>query len=154
MFHVKHLKIYLISLCFLLLGSALNAHCQIPCGIYDDNARITLLFEHAKTIRKSVNKINSIEDSKNPNNQLTRWVMNKEKHATEIQEIMNSYFLAQRIKLPKKDDKKSLKHYQKLLASSHKIIVAAMKTKQTSNLNTVDFLTSSIEAFKAVYNHK
>lgn len=152
MFHVKHLKIYLLGLFFLFIGSTLNAHCQIPCGIYDDDARIALLFEHAKTIRKSVNEINTIENSKNRKNQLTRWVMNKEQHATEIQKIMNAYFLSQRIKLP--EEKKSNKKYMKLLSTSHKVIVAAMKTKQSSTLKSVDFLTQSLEDFKQVYTTK
>ena len=152
MFHVKHLKIFLLCLFFLFIGSSLNAHCQIPCGIYDDDARITLLFEHAKTIRKSVNEINAIENSQIRKNQLTRWVMNKEQHATEIQKIMNAYFLAQRIKLPK--EKKSSKKYMKLLSTSHKVIVAAMKTKQSSTLKSVDFLTQSLEDFKQVYTTK
>ena len=137
---------------FVFIASTLNAHCQIPCGIYDDDARITLLFEHAKTIRKSVNEINTIETSKNRNNQLTRWVMNKEQHATEIQKIMNTYFLAQRIKLPK--DKKPNKKYIKLLTASHKVIVAAMKAKQSSTLKSVDFLTQSLEDFKQIYTLK
>ena len=29
-------------------------HCQVPCGIFDDPARVKLLEEHAATIRKAV----------------------------------------------------------------------------------------------------
>ena len=32
--------------------SKANAHCQVPCGIYDDDGRITQLREDATTVRK------------------------------------------------------------------------------------------------------
>ncbi len=31
-----------------------SAHCQIPCGIYDDNARVESMLEDVATIRKAV----------------------------------------------------------------------------------------------------
>ena len=33
------------------------AHCEIPCGIYDDQLRAKLIAEHATTIEKSMKKI-------------------------------------------------------------------------------------------------
>ena len=34
-----------------------NAHCQVPCGIYDDHARIHQMLEDVATIAKAVTQI-------------------------------------------------------------------------------------------------
>ena len=34
-----------------------GAHCEVPCGIYDDHARITQMLEDATTIEKAVAQI-------------------------------------------------------------------------------------------------
>ena len=34
---------------------SLNAHCQVPCGIYDDHARVEAMAEDAATVIKAVN---------------------------------------------------------------------------------------------------
>ena len=119
------------------------SHCQIPCGIYDDDRQFSALFEHAATIEKSISNINSVSAELNPN-QRVRWIMNKESHATEIQDIINHYFLIQRIK-PSADT------YQELLTSAHLVLQSAMKTKQTSDLATVNALKASIDQFKQIY---
>ncbi len=33
-------------------GTSVDAHCQVPCGIYDDDGRIKTLREDAATIHK------------------------------------------------------------------------------------------------------
>ena len=58
------------------------AHCQIPCGIYNDEVRFTLMQEHVTTIEKSMKLIVELsEDPKENANQLVRWTVNKEEHA-------------------------------------------------------------------------
>ena len=45
------------SLVFILLlgfSISLFAHCQIPCGIYGDQTRFTLMHEHVTTTEKSM----------------------------------------------------------------------------------------------------
>ena len=37
-----------------------GAHCQIPCGIYDDHARVQALLEDADTVIKSARLINEL----------------------------------------------------------------------------------------------
>ena len=54
------LSIILFSL--LLFAGTAASHCEIPCGIYDDQMRITLLNEHIATIEKSMDKINNPSD--------------------------------------------------------------------------------------------
>ena len=79
-------------------------HCQVPCGIYTDQLRFESMLEDTKTIAKSIGAINDFAAnvgggmSGNSLNQVSRWVSTKEDHATHIQEVMASYFFAQRIK--------------------------------------------------------
>ena len=34
----------------LLLTTQLNAHCQIPCGVYDDAMRVKMIEEHTLSL--------------------------------------------------------------------------------------------------------
>ena len=101
-----------LTLVLLLVGLNYQksfAHCEIPCGIYADSVRITLIKEHITTIEKSMNQIEEISQSSKPNyNQLVRWVNNKEEHAMKIQEIVSQYFLHQRIKIVDETQKCSI----------------------------------------------
>jgi nickel superoxide dismutase len=128
------------------------SHCQIPCGIYDDQARFDEIAEHITTIEKSMKQIVelSAEPSKNAN-QLVRWVMNKEDHADEISHIVTYYFMAQRIKLPAEDDAKAYNEYVKKLTLLHRMIVYSMNAKQTTDLTNVEKLRSLLEEFHTVY---
>ena len=68
----------------LVASSVVYSHCQIPCGIYDDNMRFNMMAEHITTIEKSIKMVNQISSEEKPNmNQLVRWVQNKETHADE-----------------------------------------------------------------------
>lgn len=125
-------------------GNAL-AHCEIPCGIYDDEARMTLILEHADTIEKSMKQIAELEKGDNAN-QLVRWVTNKEQHANELQHIVTQYFMTQRIKFDAAD-------YDKKLAALHKLLVYSMKCKQTTDLANVDMLRQAAEEFHKLYFH-
>jgi nickel superoxide dismutase len=129
---------------FLFVSNA-AAHCEIPCGIYDDEMRITLVLEHITTIEKSMNIITEIEKSKQHNaNQLIRWVTNKEIHANEIQEIVSQYFMTQRIKAGAKD-------YEKKLAILHQMLVVSMKCKQTTDISNITKLRTLVNEFQTLY---
>lgn len=131
-----------------------DEHCEVPCGIYGDSLRIALIDEHIRTVEKAMNKINDLSKESKPNyNQLIRWVMNKETHAEEIQQIVSQYFLHQRIKLTDSSKKKAYKKYKKHLAHLHKIQVYAMKCKQTTDLKNVNELKGAVEAFEGDYFH-
>jgi len=139
------LQIAMVLSCTFLLAAVAAAHCEIPCGIYDDEARIAMLLEHVATIEKSMNQITAIEKDKDHNsNQLIRWVMNKEQHADELQKIVTQYFMTQRIKF-------DTKAYDKKLALLHQMLVYAMKCKQTTDLANTAKLTAVIEEFKQLY---
>jgi nickel superoxide dismutase len=125
--------------------SYVAAHCEIPCGIYDDEMRITMMAEHITTIEKSMKQILKLEANKPiNNNQLIRWVMNKENHANEFQEIVTQYFMTQRIKIDTGD-------YTKKLIALHKMLVYAMKCKQTTDLSHIGTLRSLLKAFHDLY---
>ncbi|PLX11209.1 MAG: superoxide dismutase, partial [Marinilabiliales bacterium] len=42
------------------------AHCEIPCGIYEDTIRIELIKEHIITIEKSMKMIHELSQEDTP----------------------------------------------------------------------------------------
>ena len=129
----------------LLLVSLAAAHCEIPCGIYDDQMRIEMLREHITTIEKSMNQVILLEkDANRKANQLTRWVMNKEQHADELQEIVSQYFMTQRLTPDAKD-------YASKLQLLHEMLLAGMKSKQTTDLGQVKRLRELVDLFEKAY---
>lgn len=129
------------------------AHCQIPCGIFDDELRVQLIEEHIGTIEKSMKQIVELSKADAPNhNQIVRWVMNKEEHAVKIQNIVTEYFMAQRIKLPADGaDEAATKEYLHTLGLLHAIQVHAMKAKQGTDLGEIEQLRSLTKAFRKAY---
>ena len=128
------------------------SHCEIPCGIYDDEARFTMLVENVTTVEKSMNQIIELsKESKPNNNQIVRWVMNKEHHDGDIIHILTQYFLTQRIKPVADKSSQEYKDYAKKLTLVHEMIVFSMKAKQTTDLENVAKLRSHIADFKTAY---
>lgn len=123
-----------------------HSHCQLPCGIYDDHARVHSMLEDADTIQKTVILIkeNSGKNDAQSNNQLVRSIANKESHAQSIIETISDYFLTQRVK-PSQSD------YTERLKKHHAVIVASMKAKQNSDLEHVDDLKLAIVELEQYY---
>lgn len=137
-----------------LLNETPDPHCEVPCGIYGDSLRVALISEHIRTIEKGMNQINEISGGNSINyNQIVRWVMNKEKHAEEIQHIVSQYFLHQRIKMTDDSDKKKHARYTKQLSHLHEILVYAMKCKQGTDVDNVLNLKGALENFEHAYFH-
>ena len=130
-----------------------GAHCQIPCGIYDDELRVQLIEEHITTVEKSMNQIIALGTADKMNyNQLVRWVGNKETHAQEIQDIVTAYFMAQRIKPPKDHgNEPEVNEYMHKLALLHHIQVHAMKAKQGTDLSEIETLRKLVAKFRTAY---
>ena len=144
---MKKICLYFLAVvfCLLIFTQNVTAHCEIPCGIYDDQMRISMISEHISTIEKSMKQIMEIEKAKDHNpNQLIRWVMNKENHANELQEIVTQYFMTQRIKFDAKD-------YDKKIGLLHQMLVYAMKCKQTTDLENIQKLGEALKSFKSLY---
>ena len=130
----------------LLLVQNSLAHCQIPCGIYDDHARVASMLEDVATIHKAVSQIADLAGKTDPQsqNQLVRWVMNKEHHAQNVIDTISDYFLTQRVKTSQED-------YDERLAKHHAVIVAAMQAKQKADADAVGKLKSAVEAVAPYY---
>ena len=136
----------IMAIAMVALGvSRVGAHCEIPCGIYDDQLRADLIAEHSNTIEKSMKKIVELSKQNPVNyNQLVRWVSNKEKHADEIQHLVTQYFMTQRLK-------PDAKKYSEKLAVLHKMLIYAMKCKQSTDVAHVSTLRSLTKEFEILY---
>ncbi len=122
------------------------AHCQVPCGIYDDHARVQGMLEDAATVAKALASMAELagKSDAQSQNQVVRWVMNKEKHAQNIIATIGDYFLTQRVKPDQKD-------YVERLKRHHAVILAAMKVKQTADAQSAKSLTAAIEGLAGYY---
>ena len=140
----------LFSLLFVLIlvpGLA-AAHCEIPCGIYGDAMRIEMLREHATTIDKSMQQVTALSAEGEKNyNQIVRWVMNKETHAEEFQQIVSQYFMHQRVKPAEVENAA----YVKKISVLHEMLVTAMKCKQTTDPANAARLFELIDEFSEAY---
>ena len=135
-----------------IFASIAYSHCQIPCGIYDDQARFQQVSEHITTIEKSMKQINELSQQEKPNmNQIVRWVVNKEKHADLLSEIVTYYFMAQRIKPVDKTNIEAYQKYVEKLTLLHEILVYSMKAKQTTDSSNAEKLKTLLGKFKTIY---
>lgn len=131
----------------------LAPHCEVPCGIYDDQMRFVQMLEDTNTIAKAITSINEfVTDMEGPPtakaiNQTMRWVTTKENHATNIQHIASQYFLTQRIK---PDNER----YVDQLKAAHAVMVAAMKCKQDADAATAETLKKAIYDLYRAYEGK
>lgn len=156
---MKNLKqitlLILLTLGLSLSSKITKAHCEIPCGIYEDTLRVELIKEHITTIEKSMKMIIELSKEDVPNyNQIVRWVMNKDDHANQLQEIVSQYFLHQRIQPVDPENTAMYAKYVKHLSLLHELLVYAMKAKQTTNLEYIDKLNTAINKFEDAYFHK
>lgn len=132
------------------------SHCQIPCGIYDDDLRFSLMAEQLTTIEKSMNQINELtaDDTAQNANQIVRWVQNKDLQSDDFSEIVTYYFMAQRVKPAEEADAAAYKAYTQKLVLLHKMMVGAMKCKQTTDTASVESLEKLLEEFHKLYTAK
>ena len=142
------LKTLLTSFFLVTAAPLLQAHCQLPCGIYHDDLEFALISESIETINKALKELEG-HDSQTPEdrNQTVRWVLEKEKQADFIANRMSYYFLQQRIKAESKG-------YESLLKSAHQVLVFSMKVKQTVDQDVVDSLEKEVDVFKRLYSKK
>ncbi len=128
------------------------AHCQVPCGIYDDPARVHHMLEDVTTIAKAVDQIGALAAKTDAlsQNQVTRWIMTKEAHASDIITTVAEYFLTQKVaEVPAGDPARQA--YLDSLADHHHVMRAAMKTKQTVDAAAVQDLKTAVEALAKRY---
>ena len=141
----------IIAICLLFVQRAFS-HCEIPCGIYEDEMRFDMIKEHIDTIEKAMNMILDLSKAKDKNyNQLMRWIVNKEQHAKEIQFIVYQYFMTQRVTPVDEKDAEKYEKYLKKITLLHQMLVYAMKAKQTTDLGNVEKLRSLLDSFATAY---
>mmetsp|Transcript_28353 Transcript_28353/g.76385 ORF Transcript_28353/g.76385 Transcript_28353/m.76385 type:complete len:157 (-) Transcript_28353:647-1117(-) len=129
-----------------------DCHCQVPCGIFDDPMRVSMLKEDATTIRKAMVSIRELGSSGHAKpselNQITRWVMTKEEHASHIIELVANYMLAQRVK---EVVFKTKAEYHQALEVHHAVMQAAMKAKQSVDTEACDALEHALADLAPMY---
>jgi len=143
------MKLALVALVASFTTSSLFAHCQVPCGIYDDNARVKAMLEDADTVTKAVTELEALAGKSDAQslNQITRWVTNKESHAQNVISSISDYFLTQRVKSSQED-------YVERLKKHHAVIVAAMKAKQNASKESAEALSKAIAELEGYYPAK
>jgi len=148
-------RVFVLAIClglFLIRIPALYPHCEIPCGIYDDHMRAQMIEEHIATIEKGMKQIVELSAAGEKNyNQIVRWIMNKESHAAQLQEIVTQYFMHQRIKPAAPSEAEKYNDYRHKLELLHRMLVAAMKAKQSTDLEHVATLRRLLEEFNEAY---
>jgi nickel superoxide dismutase len=146
------LTVLLLACCFVAGSGDALAHCQMPCGIYDDDARIKQMREDALTIRKAMTEMRKQHAAGTLDgfNQAARWVTVKEAHAQSIQDIASAYFLTQRVKSAPAGESGHAT-YLAQLQGFHAVLVAAMKCKQQVDPTACDALDAAIDAVAPWY---
>lgn len=153
MTNAKRLNILLASLLgFTLISQFLFSHCQVPCGIYNDQMRIKMIAEHITTIEKAMNQVITLSKESAPNyNQIVRWVNNKEIHAEELSDIVTYYFMTQRLKPIPETDAAHYANYRKKLELLHHLLFYTMKAKQSTDLQVIEKLKKLLKEFEKAY---
>jgi len=149
---MRYCLLSLAAAVMLFAGSrTLAAHCQMPCGIYDDQMRVNLIEESCATIEKAMDEIRNNITSAQANGEVSlsvmqamRWTTTKEEHAAQIQEIVADYFLTQRIK-------PDTQNYDKKLELLHGILISAMKCRQTLDPANVQGIRTRLDEFSKLY---
>jgi len=142
---------------FALTRPSTHNHCQVPCGIYDDSGRIRQMHEDVTTISKAMVQINDLTDKQNQGtvqaqnwNQLTRWINTKETHANNIIKVTSEYFLTQKCAAVAKGTP-GYDKYLENLATHHRVLKAAMVTKQTVDPDKAHDLGHAVADLGKVY---
>lgn len=139
----------------LIWSSFAFSHCEVPCGIFNDEHRFHEIEEHLTTVEKAMDQIVALSENYAQNaNQITRWIMNKEEHAEKIQHILSQYFLHQRIKPADKDNKEAYQKYIDQLTMVHQLMINAMKSKQTTDKTWVEKSRELLKKAKESYMAK
>lgn len=133
-----------------------SAHCEVPCGIFDDEARIKMLREDIVTIEKAIRQADELSKASPVNyNQLVRWINTKEDHANKIQETVSQYFMAQRIKPAEPSDKAAYDKYLAQLTAMHDLMIYAVKSQQSLDLANIAKMNEALDRFEVAYfGHK
>ncbi len=123
-----------------------EAHCQMPCGIYHDDMVYDRIDQYVETMVKAVSMLNK-NDFSSPfeSNRFVRWVIEKENASDEAASIILKFFLQQKIKPDEPDTAKRLE-------SAHKLLFLLVAIKQNSDVSIVDEFSDEWDAFKNMFH--
>ena len=148
-------EMIMLGICLITVAAVtplVYSHCQMPCGIYDDPARLGAIAENCTTVEKAMKSIEELSAQPKPNmNQIVRWVDTKDEHANDTDYIISYYFMAQRIQPVDKSDAAGYEKYVKQLTLLHQMLITSMKTKQSTDLANVDKLRTFLAEFSKSY---
>ena len=85
-------------------------------------------------------------------NQATRWVTTKDAHAANIITTTAEYFLTQKVKEVALGDD-GYQTYLETLAAHHRVLTAAMKTKQGVDPKAAQDLAHMVDDLGAIYSN-
>lgn len=142
-----------IAISALLLGlpitfHSLEAHCQMPCGIYHDNMIYDQIDQFVETVYKGISVLNESKfTTPKERNDYIRWVMEKDHGADDAAHIILTYFLQQKIKPDETDTAKRL-------TSAHKLLFLLVAIKQNVDLDTVKEFNAEWEKFKLMFHRE
>jgi len=148
-------KVILTALLACLLHfNDLGAHCQLPCGVMNDDLQFAMLSESAENISKACIAILQTQNDPNSLNQTIRWVNEKDACANKICTILTEYFLAQRITPVDPDsDKQQYERYIRQLTLIHKLTRACHAAKQSAQPAKADDLKRLLQQFQQAFGH-
>lgn len=132
----------------LYLSASLDAHCQMPCGIYHDDMVYDQIDQYTETMYKGIAVMN---DSKfqtvKERNEFVRWVLQKETATDETAILLTKYFLQQKIKPGEPDTAKRIE-------CVHKLLFLLVAIKQNADLSFVKEFTDEWERFKLMFHRE
>lgn len=152
----KYMTLIVLAVLVMAGSQKAIAHCEVPCGIFDDEARIKMLREDIVTIEKAIRQADELSKASPVNyNQLVRWINTKEDHANKIQESVSQYFMAQRIKPAEPADKAAYDKYLAQLTALHDLMLYAVKSQQSLDLANIAKMNEALDRFEVAYfGHK
>lgn len=147
---MKKIWIFKVALGAVLIlggtGSSLQAHCQMPCGIYHDDMVYDLIDQYVETMIKGITVMNQSKfDTVRERNEFVRWVMEKDKESNEAANLITTFFLQQKIKPGEADTAKRIERAQKLLA-------LLVSIKQNTDVKIVESFGEEWEKFKLMFH--
>lgn len=132
----------------LLSQGMLQAHCQMPCGIYHDDMVYDQIDQYAETMYKAMSEINSskFQDPKE-RNQFVRWVLQKDIQSDEAAQLITVYFLQQKIKPGEEDTVKKI-------TLAHKLLFLIVQIKQNVDVKIVHEFMEDWDRFKHMFHRE
>ena len=126
--------------------TSLEAHCQMPCGIYHDDMVYDRIDQYVETMVKAMSMLKK-NDFANPDesNRFVRWVIQKETASDEIAQILTAYFLQQKIKPGEADTAARLE-------SAHRLLFLLVAIKQNTDVAIVDQFGEEWDKFKNMFH--